>query len=155
MLPLLWRGFSGISRQNGSTSKWLRGILATPILRKYRLSGGCPINLQAGIHFDNLSRLFRPLPLSIVHLLSRCNSSLRDSRLWLARGRGTNLVLVSNVARRATMLGSAHRPSLHSLLILQLTLVWLSGQLLRRKYPSAVRGRSTSLRLTRSCRMNP
>ena len=97
-------------KQNGSTSGWLLGLLVTPMLRKYRLLGGCPISPWVGIHFDSLSRLFRLLPLSIVHLLSRCNiSSLRDSRSHLIKGRGTSLVLVSSVARKATMPESVHK----------------------------------------------
>jgi len=43
-------------RQNGSASGWLLGLLVTPMLRKYRLSGGCPISLRVGIRFDSLSR---------------------------------------------------------------------------------------------------
>ena len=99
-------------RQNGSASRWLLGLLVTPMRRKYRLSGRCPINLQASIRFDILSRLFRLLPRSIVHLLSRCNlSSLRDSRSHLIWDRETSLVLASNVARMATMPESVPKTS--------------------------------------------
>ena len=109
-------------RQNGSASWWLLGLLVTPMLRKYRLLGGCPISLWVGIRFDSLSRPFRLLPLSIVHLLSRCNiSSLRDSRSHLVKDWGTSLALVSNVARKATMPESVHKTSRPSLLSLQLT----------------------------------
>ena len=109
-------------RQNGSTIRWLLGLLATPRHKKYILLGGCPINLWVGIHFDNLSRLFRHLPLSIVDLLSRCNiSSPRDSRSHLIKDWGTSLVLVSNVARKATMPGSVRKTSPFSLLSPQLT----------------------------------
>ena len=109
-------------RQNGSASGWLLGLLVTPRRRRYRLSGGCPINLPVGICFDSLNRLFRHLPLSIVHLLSRCNiSSPRDSRSHLVKDRGTSLVLVSSVARKATMPRSARETSLPSLLSPQLT----------------------------------
>ena len=112
-------------RQNGSASGWLLGLLVTPRLRRYRLSGGCPISLQVGIRFDSLSRPIRHLPPSTVHLLSRCNSnhsSPKDSRSHLVRGRGTSLVLVSSVARRATMPKSVCKTSLPSLLSPQLTL---------------------------------
>ena len=86
MLLLPWKDFSTTLRLSGSASGWLLGLLVTPRHRKYRLSGGCPINLWAGIHFDSLSRLFRHLPLSIVHLLSRYNiSSPRDSRSHLIK----------------------------------------------------------------------
>ena len=113
-------------RQSGSTSGWLLGLLVTPMLRRYRLSGGCPISLRVCICSVSLSRPTRHLPPSTVHLLSRCssnNNSLRDSRSHLVRDRGTSLVLVSSVARRATMLESAHRTSLRSLPSLQPTFV--------------------------------
>ena len=109
-------------RQNGSASGWLLGLLVTPMRRKYRLSGRCPINLQASIRFDILSRLFRLLPLSIVHLPSRCNlSSLRDSRSHLVKVWGTSLVLASSVAKKATMPESVRNTSQPSLLSHQLT----------------------------------
>ena len=99
------------------------GYKVFPMLKKYRISGGCPINLQVGIHFDSFSRFFRLLPLSIVHPLSRCNiSSPRDSRSHLVKDRGTSLVFVSSVIRKATMLGSVRKTSLPSLLSPQLTL---------------------------------
>ena len=113
--------------QRDSQVEWKRKRVATgssshPRHRKYRLSGGCPISLWVGIHFDSLSRPFKHLPLSIVHLLSRCNiSGPRDSRSHLIKDRGTSLVLVLSVARKATMLGSVCRTSLHSLLNPQLT----------------------------------
>ena len=110
-------------RSRGSTSGWLLGLLVTPRLRRYRLSGGCPISLWVGNRSVSVSRLTRHLPLSTVHLLSRCNNSLRDNRFCLVRGRGTSLVLVSSVARKVTMLRSARRTSLHSLLSPQPTLV--------------------------------
>ena len=104
-------------RQNGSASGWLLGLLVTPMLRKYRLLGGCPISLRVGIRFNNLNRPFRLLPLSTVHLISRCNiSSPRDSRSHLIKGRGTSLVLVSSVVRKATMLGSVRKTNQPSLL---------------------------------------
>jgi len=115
--------------QQDSQVEWKCKQVATgssshPRRRKYRLSGGCPINLPASIRFDSLDRLFRHLPLSIVHLLSKCNiSSPRDSRSHLVKDRGTSLVLVLSVARKATMLGSVCRTSLRSLLSPQLTLV--------------------------------
>ena len=109
-------------RKNGSTSGWLLGLLVTPRRRRYGLSSRFPTSLRVGIHFDSLSRPFRHLPLSIVHLLSRCNiSSPRDSRSHLVKDRGISLVLVSSVARKATMPGSVHKTSLHSLLSPQLT----------------------------------
>ena len=102
-------------RQNGSASGWLLGLLVNPMPRKYRLSGECPISLRVGIRFDSLSRLFRHLPLSIMHLLSRCNiSNPRDSRSHLIQDMGTSLVLVSSVARKASMPGSVHKTSLHN-----------------------------------------
>ena len=92
------------------------GSSSHPMPRKYRLSGGCPISLRVGIHFDSLNRPFRHLPLSIVHLLSRCNiSSPRDSRSHHIKDWGTSLVLVSNVARKATMPGSVRKTSWPSL----------------------------------------
>ena len=104
-------------RQNGSASKCILDLLVTPTPKKYRLSGGCPINLQTGIRFDSLSKLFRLLPLSIVHLPSRCNiSSLRDSRSHLVKDWGTSLVLVSSVAKKATVLESVRKTSQPSLL---------------------------------------
>ena len=122
MLPLPWRACSVTPKQNGSASEWLQGLLVTPMPRKYRLLGRCPINLQAGIHFDSLNRLFRLLPLSIVHLPSRCNlSSLKDSRSHLVKDWGTSLVLASSVAKKATMPKSVRKTSQPSLLSLQLT----------------------------------
>ena len=108
--------------QNGSASRWLLGLLVTPMPKRYRLSGGCPISLRAGIRFDSLSRPFRYLPLSIMHLLSRCHiSSPKDSRSHLIWDRGTSLVLVSSVARKATMPESVRKTSLPNLLNPQLT----------------------------------
>ena len=110
--------------QHDSQAEWKHKRVATgssshPMPRKYRLSDGCPINLLASIRFDNLNRLFRLLPLSIVHPLSRCNiSSPRDSWSHLVWDRGTILVLVSNVARKATMPGSVPKTSRPSLLSL-------------------------------------
>ena len=49
-----------------------------------------------------LNRLTRHLPPSTMHLLSRC-SGLRDSRFCLIRDRRTSWVLVSSVARKATI----------------------------------------------------
>ena len=114
-------------RQNESASRWLMGLLVAPRLRRYRLSGGCLISLRVGSHFVSRSRLTRHLPPSIMHLLSRCNNSLRDNRFCLVRGRGTSLVLVSSVARKVTMPKSALRISLPSLLSLQPTLIWSRG----------------------------
>jgi hypothetical protein len=94
-LPLPCRDCSVTLRQNGSASRW-------------------PISLWVGIHFNSLSRPIRHLPPSTVHLLSKCNnSSPRDSRSHLIKDRGTSLLLVSSVARKATM-----PTSLHSLLSL-------------------------------------
>ena len=109
-------------RQNGSASGWLLGLLVTPRRRRYRLSGGCPISVRVGIRFDSLSRPIRHLPPSTMHLLSRCNiSSPRDSRSHLVKDRGTSMVLVSSVARKATMPGNVRKTSLPSLLSPQLT----------------------------------
>ena len=81
MLPPPWRACNKIPRWNGSVSEWLWGLLATPILKKYRLSDGCPINNQADIHFDSPNILLTLLPHSTVHLLSRCHiSNPKDSR---------------------------------------------------------------------------
>ena len=102
-------------RQNGSASGWLLDLLVTPMPRKQRLSGGCPINRQASIRFDSLSRLFRLLSLSIMPPLSKCNiGSPMDSRSHLVKDWGTSLVLVSSVARKATMPGSVRKTSLLS-----------------------------------------
>ena len=102
-------------RNNGSASRWLLGLLVTPRRRRYRLSGGYPTSPQVSIRFDSLSRPFRHLPLSIMHLLSRCNiSNPRDSRSHLIQDMGTSLVLVSSVARKASMPGSVHKTSLHN-----------------------------------------
>ena len=81
-----------------------------------------PITLSVDSRLARLSGLTRHLPLSTVHLLSRC-SSLRDSRFRIARDRGISLALVSSVARKATMIMSAPRTSHPSLLSLQLTLI--------------------------------
>ena len=121
-LLLPWRGCSVTLRQNGSKSGWLLGLLVSPRHRRYRLLGGCPISLRVGICFDSLSRPFRHLPLSIMHLLSKCNiNSLRDSRSHLVKERRIGLVLVRSVATKATMPGSVHKTSLPSLLSPQLT----------------------------------
>ena len=107
--------------QRDSQAKWkhkrvITGSSSHPRLRRYRLSGRCPISLWVGSCSVSLSRPTRHLPLSTMHLLCRCNNSLRDSRFRLTRGRGTSLVLVSSVARKATMLGSVYRTGLHSML---------------------------------------
>ena len=156
MLLLSWKDFSMTLRLSGSANGWLLGLLVTPRLRRYRLSGGCPIGLRVGIHSDSLSRPTRHLPPSTVHLLSRCNSSNnpRDSRFCLITGRGTSLGLVSSVARKATMLESVCRTSLRSLLSPQLTLIWSSRQLSRRRCQLAALGKLISLRLRKSCRIN-
>ena len=99
-------------RQNGSVSGCLLDLLVTPMPRKYRLSGGCPISPRAGIRFDSLSRLFRLLPHSTMHILSRCHiSSPKDSRSHLVWDRKTSWVLVSNVAMKATMPRSVPKTS--------------------------------------------
>ena len=113
--------------QRDSQAEWKRKRVATGSsshlrLRRYRLSGGCPISLRVGICFNSLSRPIRHLPPSIMHLLHRCNiSSPRDSRSHLINNRGTSLVLVSSVARKATMPGSVRKTSPPSLLSPQLT----------------------------------
>ena len=113
--------------------------LVTHRLRRCRLSGGCPITLWVDNRLARLSRLTKHLPLSTVHLLSRC-SSLRDSMFHLIRDWGTSRVLVSSVVRRATMLGSVHRTSLRSLPSLQPTPVWSRGRLSRRRCPVSYSG---------------
>ena len=88
MRLLPWRDCSMTLRQNGSASGWLLGLLVTPRCRRYRLSGGCPISLWVCSRSVSLSRPTKHLPLSTVHLLSRCNNnSPRDSRFCLVRGR--------------------------------------------------------------------
>ena len=57
-----WRACSEIPSQSGRGSGWLWGLPATLILRRYRLSGGDPINHQAGLHFDSPSKLFHIVP---------------------------------------------------------------------------------------------
>ena len=77
---------------------------------------------QAGIHFDSPSILLRLLPHSTMHLLSRCHiSNPKDSRPHLVWGRETSRVLVSNVARMATMPESVPKTSQPSLLNHRLT----------------------------------
>ena len=95
----------GLQRDSQAEWKCKRVITRSsshPSLRRYMLSGGCPISLRVGSHSISLSRPTRHLSLSTVHLLSRCN----NSRFHLIRDRGTSLVLVSSVARKATMLES-------------------------------------------------
>ena len=109
-------------RQSGSISGWLLGLLVTPKLKRYRLLGGCPISLRVGIRFDSRSIPIRHLPPSTVHLLSRCNNnSPRGSRSHLIKDRGTSLVLISSVARKATMAESVCKTNLHNQLNPQLT----------------------------------
>ena len=122
MLLLPWRDYSVTLRLSGSASGWLLGLPVTPRFRRYRLLGGCLISLQVGSRPTSLSRPTRHLPFSTMHLLNRCNnSSPKDSRFRLIRGRGIGLVLVLSVARKATMFGTVCRTSLHSLLSPQLT----------------------------------
>ena len=89
MLPLLWRDFNVTRRMSGSVRGWSLGLLVTDSHRRYRLWEGCPITLRVDSHLIRLSRLTRHLPLSTVHLLSRCNS-LKDIRFCLVRDRGTS-----------------------------------------------------------------
>ena len=107
MPPLLLRVFSGHLRWIGRGSGWQLDPLATLTHRRYKLLGGGPINHPVGHCSGHPSRRHRLPLLSTRHLRSRCSPSrLRDSRSHLVRDSGTSLVLVSSVARMATMPGS-------------------------------------------------
>jgi hypothetical protein len=108
-------------RLSGSVSMGSLDLLVSRRLRWCRLSRGCPTTPQVDSHLGSLSRHVRHHLPSTEHLLSRC-SSLRDSRSHLVWGRWSSLMLVSGVARRATMLRSATRTGLLSLLSRQPTL---------------------------------
>jgi hypothetical protein len=132
MLPLLWRDFSVTLRLSGSTSGGSLDLLVTRRLRRCRLSRGCPTTPLVDSCLGSLSRHVRHRPPSTEHLLNKC-SSLRDSWFHLVRGKWSSLMLVSGVARRATMLGSVPRISLLSLLSHQPTLTWSRGLSLGRR----------------------
>ena len=151
MLPSPWRACSRIPRQSGRECGWPWGLVATLILRRYRLSDECPINHQAGIRFGSPSKLLRLLPHSTVIPRSRSSpSSLRDSRSHLVRGLGTGQELASSVAKMATMPGPVPRTSQLSQLNRPQILGLSRGPSLRRKCPAGP-ARCTSLMLRRLC----
>jgi hypothetical protein len=153
MLLSPWRDFSMTLRLSGSASGGSLDLLVTHRLRRCRLLGGCPTTPQVDSHPSNLGKLTKHHLLSTVHLLSRC-SSLRDSRFHLARDKWSRWTLALGVARKATILGSALRIGLHSLLSLQPTLVWSRGLLSGRRYQWAALDKSITPRLRRFYKMS-
>ena len=148
MPPLPLKVSSGHLKLIGRGSKGTQGLLATPTLRRFRLSGGGPINHPAGLRSGRLRRL---PPLSTMHLRSRCShNSLRDNRSHLVRGLGTGQELALNAAKMATMPGPVPRTSQLSQLNRPQIPGLLRGPSLRRKCPASL-AKCTSQMLCRFC----
>ena len=108
----------GLQRDSQAEWKHKRVIIGSsshPQAQNVQVVRRVPYQSSGGQLFRQPQQTYQAPPLSIVHHFYRCNNSLRDNRFCLVRGRGTSLVLVSSVAKKATMLGCVHRTSLRSL----------------------------------------